>query len=147
MRDTHGKPVRSGKEEKKSESSELAHMERTKAEKKEANGLVMPKSEGPDYPYGLRIHLNQEDLQKIGMNDMPEAGNEVHLHAKARVSSVSSDQRDGGKEERRMELQITHLGIHHKADGMKSEDQGGKEKVSAGHVTEKREPHYGRKRH
>jgi hypothetical protein len=39
-----------------------------------------------------------------------------------------------------------HLGIAHKADGAKAEDQGGKEKVSAGHVTEKGAS-YGRKRH
>lgn len=34
-----------------------------------------------------------------------------------------------------------HLGIEHKADGFKSQDQGGDEGDS------KKEPHYGRKRH
>lgn len=47
-------------------------------------------------------------------------------------------------------------GIAHKADGFKSEDQGGSGKAGADHVTEKKgatpgktakEPSYGRKRH
>ena len=40
-----------------------------------------------------------------------------------------------------------HLGIAHKASGMKAEDQGGSAKVSAGKVTEKAGASYSRKRH
>ena len=40
-----------------------------------------------------------------------------------------------------------HLGIAHKASGMKPEDQGGSGKAGAGHVTERAGPSYGRKRH
>jgi hypothetical protein len=41
-----------------------------------------------------------------------------------------------------------HLGLTHKPDEMKSEDQGGKgKKEEAGHVTEKAGASYGRKRH
>jgi hypothetical protein len=41
-----------------------------------------------------------------------------------------------------------HLGLTHKADGMKSEDQAGSGKTeSAGKVTEKARASYGRKRH
>jgi hypothetical protein len=40
-----------------------------------------------------------------------------------------------------------HLGLSKKADAYKDEDQGGKGKIGAGHVTEKAGAHYGRKRH
>lgn len=41
-----------------------------------------------------------------------------------------------------------HMGLEHKADDMKSEDQGGKAgNPGKGHDTEKRTPSYGRKRH
>ena len=40
-----------------------------------------------------------------------------------------------------------HLGIAHKASGMKAEDQAGSAKAGAGHVTEKGGASYGRKRH
>jgi hypothetical protein len=39
------------------------------------------------------------------------------------------------------------LGIAKKADAFKGEDQGGKGKIEAGHVTEKAGPYYERKRH
>lgn len=39
------------------------------------------------------------------------------------------------------------LGIAHKADAMKGQAQGGKEKADAGHVIEKAGASYGRKRH
>jgi hypothetical protein len=40
-----------------------------------------------------------------------------------------------------------HLGLAKKADGFKAEDQGGKSKAGAGHVTEWAGASYGRKRH
>jgi hypothetical protein len=49
----------------------------------------------------------------------------------------------------RLDRLESHLGIAHKASGMKPEDQGGKDgKVEAGHVTEKAGKHdiYSRKR-
>ena len=48
----------------------------------------------------------------------------------------------------RIETIEKHLGLTHKADNMKSEDQGGKAKGEyAGHVTAKAGASYGRKRH
>jgi hypothetical protein len=40
-----------------------------------------------------------------------------------------------------------HLGLSEKADAYKDEDQGGKGKIGAGHVTEKGGATYTRKRH
>jgi len=121
-RNIYGKPI--GEKREKGEGKkegELKDMARTKAEKKEANSLVMPKESEPDYPYGLRVHLDHESLKKAGITELPKAGEEMHFTAKARVHSASSESRDGG-EEHRLELQITHMGIHHKPDDMKSEE-------------------------
>lgn len=125
-RDTKGKPVK------------MAHMERTKAEKKEREKDYAIADSGPDYPYGLRVNLDHDGLKKVGMEDMPEVGSEVHLQAKAHVVSARSEKREGS-EERHLEMQITHLGVHHKPDDMKSEDQSasGSKKPEAGHVTDK----------
>lgn len=133
-RDTKGKAV------------PMAHMERTKAEKKEREKAMDVQSDAPDYPYGLRIHLDHDGMKKCGIADMPEVGGEVQLHAKAHVTSARMEKREGSEDERHLELQITHLGVHHKADGMKSEDQGGSGKTpNAGKVTDKT-PNYSRKR-
>jgi hypothetical protein len=40
-----------------------------------------------------------------------------------------------------------HLGLAKKADAFKDEDQGGKGKIGAGHVSERGGPTYERKRH
>lgn len=102
-----------------SEAGGLTHMEREPKEKHDE--LTQPS--GPDYGSGLQLHLDHHDLTKLGHHDHPhEAGKEVHIHAKGHISHVSSEERDG-KKEQRLILQITHLGIHHEADGFKGEDQ------------------------
>jgi len=100
-RDTSGKPV------------EMAHMARSKEEKKRQMEPMNVRESGPDYPYGLRVDLDHEGMKKIGMDEMPEVGGEVSLHAKAHVVSARSEKREGEEDHRSVGLQITHLGIHH----------------------------------
>ncbi len=146
MRDKHGKPVRPAEEKPLAKAGELVHMERTKEEKKNTEALSPSSESGPDYPYGLRLHLDHDCLKKVGLHETPEVGHEVHIRAKAHVVAAREEKREGDEPERHLELQITHLGIHPKADGFKDEDQGGTGKAGAGHVTEKREAST-RKRH
>lgn len=147
-RDTKGKAIEPG--------ADMVHMKRESKEDKDGVGAA-------PYPYGLRMHLDHDGMKKVGMHDMPGVGDEIELRARARVTGASSEAIDGKTDEhRRVEMQITHLGVHHKADGMKSEDQGGSGKAEAGHVTEKKgatggdtkkekatgkDASYGRKRH
>jgi hypothetical protein len=75
----------------------------------------------PTYPYGLCVSLDEESMAKLGLDgDLPEVGEMIHFCAMARVTSASMNERegtDGAKETcRRVELQITHLGLE-------SEDQ------------------------
>lgn len=107
-RDTNGKAT---KPETAMDDAGMAHMERTKAEKKEIEKGYAVQESGPDYPYGLRIHLDHDGLKKVGIEEMPEVGGEVHIRAKAHVVGARSEKREGG-EERHLELQITHLGVH-----------------------------------
>jgi hypothetical protein len=153
-RDTKGKPV---KDETMADVG-MAHMERKP--KKGEEGMI---SGGSPYPYGLRVHVDHEGLKKLNMGEIPQVGHSVEMRAKAQVMGVHMEEGEGGEQRQRLELQITHLGIHHKPDGMKGEDQGGSSKTpEAGHVTAKKgasggdtkkEPgtgkdaYYGRKRH
>jgi hypothetical protein len=63
------------------------------------------------YPYGLCISLCQDELEKLDVDHGDwEVGDMFHLHAFAKVTSISqSDTEDGGKN-CRVELQITALG-------------------------------------
>lgn len=68
---------------------------------------------GPDYPWGLRISLETEQLKKLGLDvkDLP-LGAMIHLHGMACVTSCSeseSEYTDG--KQCRVELQIKALAV------------------------------------
>lgn len=74
-------------------------------------GAPEARQDAPEYPYGLRITLNDETLKKLFMNQMPEVGSELSMEATVKVVSVSEDPENGGKENRSVGLQITELGL------------------------------------
>lgn len=63
----------------------------------------------PKYPYGLCITLESEQLEKLGIDGDCEVGDMIHLCAMAKVTSINSREKEGGDNELRIELQITHL--------------------------------------
>ena len=64
------------------------------------------------YPWGLRITLDNESLQKLGLNakSLPAVGAGVTVMAMAKVLSVSTRSADNG-EDSSIELQITDIGM------------------------------------
>lgn len=75
----------------------------------------------PDYPYGLRISLTHKELDKLGLDSSAAVvGGICHLHAMARITSVSAEE-SSGSSTCRIELQIEDLEIE-------SEDAENKEK-------------------
>lgn len=87
----------------------LVDLKRTKQERKERS--KPSPMDGEDYPYGLRVHLGHDELQKLGIDTLPKAGSKVHLRAHAHVASVEDRQRDGGKPERSMSLELRHMSL------------------------------------
>lgn len=63
----------------------------------------------PDYPWGLRIRLEDEQLEALGIASMPPVGAPMEVQALAKVISVSEEQVEG-KPKHCLELQITDLG-------------------------------------
>lgn len=64
----------------------------------------------PQYPYGLCIRLDEEALDKLGIQ-LPEVGSEMSIQAVATVQSVSSNESIDGEPHRCVELQITDLAV------------------------------------
>jgi hypothetical protein len=74
---------------------------------------MKPPREAPNpSPYGLRLTLNQEQLQALGFKDLPVAGTELHIEAMATVtrSSTEDPDADGDIDYVCVELQLTELG-------------------------------------
>lgn len=74
---------------------------------------VMPiETAKPDYPWGLRISLTEEELGKLDLDHKDaQVGGVFHLHGLARITSVSVNKNSDGKETCRIEAQIEDLAI------------------------------------
>lgn len=91
------------------------------AVKKASKGMVSMKSSGPkempstvgpsdpeEYPYGLCIRLEDEQLDALGITDLPKVGSKMKLSGNVTVKSISSNE-SLGSNSRSVELQITDL--------------------------------------
>lgn len=62
------------------------------------------------WPYGLRIHLEEEDLERLGFGDLPGVGTEMGLKARVVVKSAGVHDGSDGKK-RNLELQIVAMDL------------------------------------
>lgn len=67
--------------------------------------------EAPQYPYGLRLELGNEALDKLDMAELPEVGKKLAINARVEVVAVSKNEMKGGEARRSVSLQITDLGL------------------------------------
>lgn len=79
-------------------------------------------NKGPEYPYGLRISLSQDELEKLGLDPADaEIDGYVMIRALGCITSVSSDKRGDGTECHRVEIQIEQMDI----DGIEDDESSG----------------------
>ena len=71
--------------------------------------------EGPKYPYGLALSLNEEILDKLDLGSLPKVGATLTLVATVDVTSASSEEHQGGKR-RSIGLQITEMCLEAEGD-------------------------------
>ena len=69
----------------------------------------------PDFPYGLRICLNEKELKKIGLDADCVVGDGILLRAFGKVTSVSNHDHGNGPESR-VEIQIERLCVEPEDD-------------------------------
>jgi hypothetical protein len=66
----------------------------------------------PKYPWGLQVRLENEQLEKLGVDKLPAVGTTVVLTARCEVCETGEYQAQKGEHERRnVTLQITELAI------------------------------------
>lgn len=78
--------------------------------KKETKKMVegdMPEDR-PQYPYGLKLNLDNETLEKLGMKTMPEMGKAMMMMAKVTVTDMHESKSEGSNY-RSLGLQITDM--------------------------------------
>lgn len=92
----------------------LVNMKRTPPPVPQEPASVM--TEGPRYPWGLAVNLDEESLQKLGVANLPDVENEMILVGRVKVTRTQSSQDEGGKRHRSMELQITDMALNNGDD-------------------------------
>lgn len=87
----------------------LQNMKRNRTGIADDETMLTAKKE--EYPYGLRISLDDESIAKLGISKLPEVGLEMYLGATVKVVEVSENELHGENKERRVELQITDMAL------------------------------------
>lgn len=89
----------------------LVSMKMTEKEQKDQYAVEAKPPEGPRYPYGLCLHLDDDVMKKLKMGDLPKVGKQVLVTALADVTSVSERESLIGGSHQSVELQITDLAL------------------------------------
>lgn len=88
---------------------------------KDRSPLMMSENK---YPYGLRISLSQDDLEKLGVDHGDfEIGDVFPLDILAKVVSKSANETEGGEENCCVSLQITHIGAEEQEEELDEEEE------------------------
>lgn len=69
--------------------------------------------EADPYPWGLCLHLEKEQLDKLGLSKLPAVGDEIRLVGIAKVTGVNHSAREGQDENCSVALQITSMQVDH----------------------------------
>lgn len=103
----------------------MVSMKLSKADQKEEMSPVS--ATPPQFPYGLCLRLDGDELDKLGITTLPAVGDEFHIQAVGCVTSVAELNR-ADAESRNIEIQITMLGLENEGqpDGDESvaEEEG-----------------------
>ena len=87
----------------------MKSMKMTAAETKEA--MPSPaKMDAPQYPYGLRLELSAEVLEKLGIT-LPGVGDELEIKAIGKVVSAHASESEGGHKHASCSVQITDMDV------------------------------------
>lgn len=108
-----------GMSEKDATVKGLTDMKRVKKSEEATDPVVSEnKLDEPDYPYGLKVRLEKDDLEKLGLSELPEVGTTIKITADAVVDGVSSSNYKSGGDNKSVELQITSMQIDAQEPGM-----------------------------
>jgi hypothetical protein len=90
--------------------AELTNMAMTAAERKAQSGPTLATAAaepGPRYPWGLTLTLDDDALDKLGIDTLPTVATAQMLVARVEVTRTSSDVGDDKKKRQSLSLQIT----------------------------------------
>lgn len=92
-------------------TTKLVDMKYTKAEAKAEATKYDSIAGQPEYPWGLQIRLEDDELTKLGIKSLPDVGSAMTLTVTVEVQSATETKMANGSTDRCVCLQITQLGV------------------------------------
>lgn len=92
----------------------------------ERKGAERIASSEEEYPWGLRLHLDDPSLKKLNMESLPAVGDEFMVIAKAKVNSISENESEGEDKSRHLSLQIVEMDLASYSD----DDENGEKRIN-----------------
>jgi len=89
----------------------MTDMKLSRRDKKKMFGSLVgapAAADTPDYPWGLTLNLEAAALKKLGVDELPDVGEECMLRATGKVTRVSESASEK-KTDRSVDIQITKL--------------------------------------
>ena|SRR5258708_16478135 len=78
--------------------------------KKDQQEEMSPEISPPDYPTGLSIYIDKDELDKLGLSDALDIGDECRITAVGKVTQVSKNASEH-REDESIRIQITSLEV------------------------------------
>lgn len=79
--------------------------------------------EQPSYPYGLKIHLDEDAYEKLGLPEVPKVGSKFTMLAMVTVVDVHQSEKGDDRKYTTVGLQITDMALD-KGEKEKAKDAG-----------------------
>lgn len=93
-----------------------------KVSRDEREDMLVPDiGDMPNYPYGLRLHLDEDELGKLGIS-LPDVGEEFVIVGIGTVTSVSQDQ-NGERTSQHVEVQLEKLAFESREETVSIQDR------------------------
>lgn len=90
----------------------MVNMKKTSEQKKRDVPSVIAESE---YPYGLKINIDNDQCELLGFDELPEVGEVFEVSCKVYVCNTSENENEY-ENYKSMSLQITDMGISKKGN-------------------------------
>lgn len=105
----------------------MTSLARSKAEMEARQGSnEIAVSSTDKYPYGVSLNLSNDELEKLGITELPELGDEYAVVGIAKVTRASQSASTSGQDTS-LELQLTHLKLTHENDTEEAAESRAKE--------------------